>query len=90
MIVNDITSLKNLFDMLEQQVNAKASRRLPEKDLHQMLEALYVELKKREANFIKSNLKARTKVMLECKAPDEEVNQPEGKVFLRNPSSKKL
>ena len=67
MIADDISSLKSLHDKFDNIKQEKGNRKQAEKELQQSLDALYVELKKRETNFIKSNLKARLKIMMECK-----------------------
>ena len=72
-IADDIPSLKALHDKFDVIRTDKGNRRQAEKELEQSLDALYVELKKREANFMKSSLKSRIKIMLECKEWEEAV-----------------
>ena len=66
-VADDIASLKELHDKFEKCKKEKGNRKQAEKELQQSFDALYVELKKREINFIKSNQKARLKIMIECK-----------------------
>ena len=81
LVVTDVASLKSLFDKFDANVKARGNRKTPERELHQSLDALYVELKKREMHFAKCDQKAKMKIMLECKKAEETAAKESGKNF---------
>lgn len=80
-VASDVPSLKVLLDKFESRKKEKGNRRQQEKELQLSLDALYVELKKREATFIKSNQKARMKAMVECKEWEKKEIEKTGEPF---------
>eukprot|EP00794_Sanderia_malayensis_P016659 gene16659-18349_t len=79
LIVSDIASLSMLVENISKALKIKASRKTAVKELHQSLEALLVELEKRNSSLFKCCQKARLKVMQELRKQEKHPSQNEVK-----------
>ncbi len=79
LIVSDIQSLSALVDKFSNALKMKGKRRTVENELFQSLEALFVELEKRDASLLKCSQKARLKIMRETRKQKEQTTTQNGK-----------